>query len=472
MHIRELAGKKVCILGYGREGKAMAAALEEYAKGCTITIADKNQEAKITKYESQLGENYLRNIDRFDVVIKSPGIPPRELSDLSPTLITTPTQIFFDSIKDSGAIVIGVTGSKGKSTTSSLIHAILKASLSSKKTPLPVGIHTSPLPAAAIRKSQPPDQSAVCEPLLRGGGESFLVGNIGDPAIAHLKDAKPNTIFVLEMSSYQLMDLTVSPHIAVVTAFFPEHLDYHGSLEAYLEAKKNITKFQKANDVVFFNADYPEAKKIADGSIGTKMPFTKKDAPVRLEDIQLKGEHNLGNIAAAWKVCEQLGIPKETAIEAINKFKGLPHRLESLGVHDDIEWVNDSISTTPESAIAALKALGNRVSVIILGGQDRGYDFGLLAKKIKESPTLRMAILLPDSGTVIGKALEHAGAAVILSNAETIEEAVHTARVTALDPKPDNGLIPIVLLSPAAPSYGHFKNFEERGEMFKQAVQG
>lgn len=433
MRIQDLSNKNVCILGFGREGRAMADALLESAKGCEITVADKNEKTVVSKeFRSQTGAGWLTNLETFDVLIKSPGIPPLpELIHFKDKL-TTSTQIFFDSIKDTGAIIVGVTGSKGKSTTSTLIHHILKAA----------------------------------------GKDTHLIGNIGEAAIAHLKDAKSNTIFVHELSSYQLMDLTSSPEIAVVTAFFPEHLDYHGSLDAYLEAKKHIARFQTDKDTVIFNASSPEAKLIASEGEGKKIGFSIKDAPVTSEDILLRGEHNLSNIAAAWTVCEVLGVEKESAMRTITTFQGLPHRLESLGIIDGIEWVNDSISTTPESAIAALDAFDKRVSVIILGGQDRGYDFTPLAEKIKNSPWIRMAILLPDSGTVIGKALEHAGAAVILSNAETLEEAVKTARKAALDPKPEDGTVPVVVLSPAAPSYGHYKNFEERGELFRRAVRG
>lgn len=433
MKIGDFAGKNICILGFGREGRAMANALMEHAKGCEITIADMNEKTDVPKeFKKQTGETWLSDLEKFDVLIKSPGIPPQpEITRLEGKL-TTSTQIFLDTVKGSGATVIGVTGSKGKSTTSSLIHAILKAA---KK-------------------------------------DTYLIGNIGEPAIAHLKEAKPKTIFVLEMSSYQLMDLTVSPDIAVITAFFPEHLDYHGSLEAYLEAKKHIARFQTEKDIVIFNAEFPEAKDIAAESKGTKIPFTLHDSPVDQQQILLKGQHNLGNITAAWKVCKLLDIDDEIFGEVVQNFKGLPHRLESIGVLKGVEWINDSISTTPESAIAALDAFGDRVSVIILGGQDRGYDFTPLAEKIAASKSLRMAILLPDSGTVIGKALEHAGAPVILSAAKTLPEAVEKARKAALDPKPEKGSVPIVLLSPAAPSYGHFKNFEDRGEQFEQAVRG
>jgi UDP-N-acetylmuramoylalanine--D-glutamate ligase len=209
MHTRDFSGKSVCILGFGREGRAMAEALKKYAPGCRISVADRNEQLTMDNGQwknvsFQLGERYLENLDSFDVVIKSPGIPPLpELKAHNSKLITS-TQIFFDSIAESGAIVIGVTGSKGKSTTSSLIFEILK----------------------------------------KAGKDAYLIGNIGSPAIGYIERSKKNTIFVQEMSSAQLSDLTKSPQIAVVTAFFPEHLDYHGSLEAYQLAKQISRAFR------------------------------------------------------------------------------------------------------------------------------------------------------------------------------------------------------------------------------------
>ena len=406
----------------------MTKALQEFAKGCKITIADKNEELRIKNYESQVGEDYLNDLDRFDVLIKSPGIPMNSKLQEVRAKLTTPTQIFFDSIQDSGAIVVGVTGSKGKSTTSSLIHQILRAQSSKLK------------------------------------AHSYLVGNIGDPAIAHLSDAKPGATFVCELSSYQLMDLTVSPHIAVVTSFFPDHLDYHGSLEAYKEAKKHIARFQKEGNVVFFAGNSEGAREIAMEGKGKKVPFIPKDAPVALSETKLIGEHNLSNIAGAFLVSQELKIPKEAAMEAIRTFTPLPHRLQSVGVRHGIEWIDDSISTTPESAIAALDALGERVAVILLGGTDRGYDFTLLAERLKISK-VTTAILFPDTGSRIKEAIEESGAKIRCFEVKNMEEAVGIARQEARNKKQE-AKKPIVLLSPASPSYNMYKNFEERGNAF------
>lgn len=429
MKISDLNGKTVCVLGYGREGKAMVDAILKYAPKSRITICDQNGELRIENEElrTQLGEGWLEGITDFDVIIKSPGIPPSVIPQLSTlnSQLASSTQIFLDTISDRDALTIGITGSKGKSTTSSLIYAILKAA---KK-------------------------------------DVILTGNIGEPSIAHLDDVKKGTIVVMEMSSYQLMDLTVSPHIAVVTSFFPEHLDYHGSLEAYLEAKKHITKFQRHEDVVFFNATSPDTAEIAKEGDGTKIPFTPEDCPVDMSETRLIGEHNSTNIAAANMVTSMLAIPSKTALEAIKDFKGLPHRLQSLGVHHGREWIDDAISTTPQSAIAALDALGDRVAVMILGGQDRGYDFTPLAERIKDS-SIELILLFPGSGPKIREALVQAKVETEMIDVNSMEQAVQEAKSYSLKAKNS-----IVLLSTASPSYGMFKNFEEKGEIFEQCIK-
>jgi UDP-N-acetylmuramoylalanine--D-glutamate ligase len=426
MQISELDGKKIAILGFGREGRAMAGALKDFASSANVTILDKDGSLQTTDYRLQTGADYLKNLQSFDVIIKSPGIPPQKEFDAVKTKMTTSTQIFLDSIADTGATVIGVTGSKGKSTTSSLIYEILKAD----------------------------------------GRDVYLVGNIGEPAIKHLKDAKSNTIFVQEMSSYQLMDLQSSPHIAVVTSFFPEHLDYHGTLDAYLDAKKHIARFQTEDDVIFFASSSPACKHIADESAGTKIMFTSADAPVKIDETKLKGAHNLKNIGAAAKVAKFLDVEKKIIVKTIKNFTPLPHRLQSLGVQHGFEWVNDSISTTPQSAIAALEALGENVTTIIVGGQDRGYDFSPLIDALLAHPNLLHVILLPDSGNKIRSLLEaRKQTKLTLDDAADMASAVSIAKKqTATATKP------IVLLSPASPSYGHFVNFEDRGEQFRSCI--
>ena len=332
----------ICILGFGKEGQAALRAVERHAPDATIFLADGNPLFAHTEYPVIAGPTYLEEVDRghFSLIIKSPGIPPQPIFSTWGKRLTSGTQLFQDSIAGTGAIVIGVTGSKGKSTTASLIFAMLQA----------------------------------------GGKDTHLIGNIGVPALDFIDHAKKNTIFVQEMSSYQLMDLTHSPQIAVVTSFFPEHLDYHGSLEAYRDAKTHITRFQKPEDIVFYSAASAGATAIAAESPGTRVAIGTDDCPVALAETQLIGEHNRGNAALACAVARHAGIDASICAEALRAFKPLPHRLQRVGTFHGIEWIDDAISTTPESTIAALDALGEGVRTIILGGQDRGNDFASLAK--------------------------------------------------------------------------------------------
>ncbi len=435
MHLSDLNGKKICILGFGKEGRATLNVLEKHAPKAQVTIADAKIPAlPTTHYPLLTGPEYLKNLTAFDLVIKSPGIPPSPEIDAVKKAgkLTSGTQLFFDSIADSGATVIGITGSKGKSTTSTLIFELLKA----------------------------------------GGKDVYLIGNIGKPVIEYVDLAKPGVLFVEEMSSYQLMDLTKSPHIAVVTSFFPEHLDYHGSLEAYKEAKKHIARFQTASDFVFYNAKSPGAEEIASEGKGQKIGFSDDDAPVKIEETKLIGRHNLSNIAGACKVAEHFSIPKAVQLSVLKEFHGLPHRLQSLGIKDDIEWIDDAISTTPDSAIAALDALGDRVKTIILGGQDRGVPLEELGKRIAASK-IETVILFPGSGPRIKTAIENAGANVTFFDASTMEQAVTIAkREITRNQKLETNKPPICLLSTASPSYGMFKNFEAKGERFRDCIFG
>lgn len=428
MNIRDFegGGLSICIIGFGKEGQAMLKALEATAWDGDVTLADLKEDFSHPQHPVIRGKEYLEQIDagNFDVIIKSPGVPPHPLFEKWGKKLTTPTHIFFDSIRDSGATVIGVTGSKGKSTTSSLIAAILK----------------------------------------EDGRDVHLVGNIGEPAILHIDDAKKDAVFVMEMSSYQLMDLTVSPQIAVVTSFFPEHLDYHGSEEAYLEAKKHIARFQTPQDSVFFCANFSGCIEIAKEGDGRKIPFSEADSPVTQEEISLIGEHNLSNIAGAYKVCESLGVHPDVAVRAIKAFKGLKHRLQFVGNAHGIDWVDDAISTTPESAIAALHALAGKVGTIILGGQDRGLDFTELSKEVVASSVTNV-ILFPDTGVRIRSSIESADPAkkISMHDARSMEEAVAIAKSVT---KPGS----VCLLSTASPSYNMFKNFEDKGDQFRKEI--
>lgn len=426
MKITELNGKKICFVGYAREGEAMVRALGLYAPEADITVADQKESLKIEGVSMQLGAGYLQNLDQFDVVIRSMGVPDKpEFAALAPSKVTNSTVIFFDTIAGSGVRIIGVTGTKGKSTTSNLIYQTLKTK----------------------------------------DDRTFLMGNIGTPMIDFLGEAKPDTTFVIELSSYMLEHLQRSPNIAVVTSFFPEHLDRHHTTANYLAAKKNITMHQTAQDTVFYCADYPECKEIALASPGQKIAYAAADFPLPMDQTKLKGEHNRSNLAAALKVAEFCGVPKDAALGVLKNAAGLPYRLHSLGTKDGIEWVDDSLATAPEATLFALESLGGNIDTLITGGMDRGgYNFAAMGAWIARS-RIHNIILFPDTGTHIKQAIDMADprAPITYHTTNRMPDAVEFARAHT-----KKGAI--CLLSSAAPSYNLFKDYEDKAAQFKAAI--
>ncbi len=391
--------KKVLILGYDREGKANERFLKRYYPEIEIGIADKFQ-----------GDNYLEVQDDYDLGIKTPGLP----ANLLTMPYTTGTNIFLSRIKNK---VIGVTGSKGKSTTASLIYEILKAA------------------KMKVR----------------------LLGNIGEPMLDYLLN-KPDDkeVLVLELSSYQLADINFSPHIAVITNLFPEHLDYHNGLENYYSAKKNILGHQGRGDYFIFNPKIAELKKWSKSS-KAKAIALKNDFKFKLSDSPLIGNHNLDNIISAASVARIFKINDKTIRRALKGFRPLPHRLQFIGEYKGIKFYDDAISTTPESTMMALSAL-KKVGTIFLGGTDRGYDFSKLERMIRKLK-IKNLVLFPESGLKMFKTRN--GLNVL--ETESMEEAV--AFAYKYTPR---GYI--VLLSNASPSYSLWKNFEVKGEEFKKFV--
>ena len=356
--------------------------------------------------DESLNKNYLESQKNYDLVIKTPGIKKEKV--LIPCI--TATNLFFSQNKN---FTIGVTGSKGKSTTASLIYGILK----------------------------------------EAGKKVRLLGNIGAPMLGALMNkVDPAEIFVLELSSYQLDDIAYSPNIAVALNFFPEHMDYHGGVENYYQAKKKIVSFQNCEDVFVYNTKDQKLKNWASATVAQKKSF----AEISLDGFEssLLGEHNQNNIRAAVTVAKEFGISDDEIKKALKKFKPLAHRLEFVGEFEAIKFFDDAISTTPESTMMALDAIEN-VGTIFLGGQDRGYDFSKLEKQIRKKG-IKNVVLFPDSGQRIFKSKKGLN---ILETRE-MKEAVafayeHTPRGS------------VCLLSTASPSYSVWKNFEEKGEQFQ-----
>jgi len=390
MLINELKNKSIVILGFGREGKDTLLFFKKIFPKKKIGIADQ-----------KLDKNYLKKLDGYDIIIKTPGVPFKILPKKIRGKITTQTEIFLDNCPGT---VVGVTGTKGKSSTASFIYQTLK----------------------------------------KAGLKVYLIGNIGQPVLSFLKKARPQSIFVYELSCHQLYNLKKSPHIAVLLNIYPEHLDYYRNFREYAQAKAKITKFQTKDDYLIYNSLDPEVKKIAKASRAKKIP--------------IRGKYYELDKAAAKAVAKIFKVPE------LKKFEFLPHRLEYVGKFQRISFYNDSLSTIPQTTIEALDFLGNNVKTLILGGFDRGLNFKKLAQRIKKS-RVKTLILFPTTGQRILKELSSLGFRRELSSFEVgdMETAVKLAYQHTSKNK-------ICLMSPASPSFGIFKDYAERGKMFKKFI--
>ncbi len=417
------------VFGYGAEGRSAVAWLR--SRGCVRVRVI----SSVRPPELDAGIDWVAETDidaalsGIRLLIKSPGIKPSHplLVAASSRLvsISSATALFVERAREAGLALIGVTGSKGKSTTATLIHKTLEA--------------------ARI--------------------PTVLAGNIGLPALDVLDEAVSNRpVIVLELSSYQTHDLTVGPSVAVITRLFPEHLDWHLGVEAYYTAKLRIAATQRPDDVTIWNATDPEIAKRVPLGPARHVAYGATPAQFSAARMKLRGPHNLLNAGAAWTAAELFGARREHLESVLASFSGLPHRLEDLGVHGGVRWINDSIATAPEAAVAALDAWGDEVATYIGGGTDRGFDFAPLAQALV-SRAIQTVILLPPGGPSILAALAalDPGTASRTHAVDDLAEAVSLA--ARLTPSGSTALF-----SPASPSYGVFRNFEERGNVFRGLV--
>jgi UDP-N-acetylmuramoylalanine--D-glutamate ligase len=460
--LTKLRDKAILILGLGREGGATFSFLRTLFPQKQLGLADQAALGQLSASLQEairadahvrlhLGSDYLANLLDYDVIIKSPGIPPTlpaiQQAANAGKLITSQTAIFFANCP---AKIVGVTGTKGKSTTASLIRDML----------------------------------------LVGGYDTHLVGNIGQPPLALLSQARAETIFVCELSSYQLEGLRQSPHIAVLLNIVPEHLDYHGSFAHYLEAKQTITRYQSARDYLVYNAASETSRQVAAETLAQRFPFSlegplvtgcfvaesdivycssagQREAVVQVKEVPLVGMFNLQNVLAAVAVGKLLGVPTEAIADAVRHFQPLEHRLELVGTYRGVTFYNAAIATVPQATIAHLEALGQDVQTILLGGYDRHLDFSGLGERLADSQ-VKTLILFPTTGRRIWEALcrerESAPALPQAFFVQDMEEAVRLAYHHT-----ENGKI--CLLSPASPSFGLFRDYQERGNLFKRYVQ-
>jgi len=402
-----LQGKRILIAGYGREGRSAERLIRRLVPDAQYTIADGNE---------QIAAEAAKD---YDLIIKSPGVPMRVMGGAECSSLT---DLFLQVYGD---MTIGVTGTKGKSTTASLIHHLLPGSI--------------------------------------------LAGNIGIPLFDILDDLCEDSIVVAELSCHQLENVHRGPHIAVLLNLFQEHLDHYENYLGYKMAKLQIALRQQAGDHFFYCTDNAEladlvaqhSAAIASSVHNYSVNDITSEERTLLDACPLEGEHNRSNALVACRVaCLVNGLMNYVECERLlSTFQGLRHRMEKIGVYKGITWYDDSISTIPAAAIAAVRALG-RVDTLILGGFDRGIDYHPLVDYLKENP-INNIVFVGAAGRRIHSQFSN------LNSQFLIEDDYTKIVPWCAEHTPQGG---VVLLSPAAASYDAFKNFEHRGDFFREQI--
>ncbi len=418
----------VLILGFGKEGQSTYSFIRRFYPDKKIAVADK-RDLKIEDENVSLytGENYLDCINNFDLVMQSPGISLKNVKIGESTEVTGQMDLF---LRFAECTKIGITGTKGKTTTTTLIYNIVKAS----------------------------------------GRKCALIGNIGVPVFESLDDTDGLTA-VIEMSCHQLEFAKASPHISVMTNLYPEHLDHYNGFEGYVGAKLNIVKNQSESDYFIFNDDQTELKELIDfNAIKSKIsPVSRydEDADEFLKHLttlneNLKGYHTHQDIFFAVKAARCIGISDEAIEEGIMSFSPIAHRMEKVGTWKEITFYNDSIATIPHAVMCAVSAL-EKVDTLIFGGMDRGIDYSTFITDLNECNVSNL-IGLPETGEKIINELKKIGCTKNMVSVDTMDKAVESAYKFTEKGK-------ICLFSPAASSYNRYRNFEEKGNHFKDLAK-
>ena len=420
---RRLSGKRILIAGFGREGKSTLRFLQQYMPDAIVGIADKNesafQDVDKERYDLFFGDDYLRAASDYDIVIKTPGISVKDI-DINLSLISSQTDLFLEAYHNQ---VIGVTGTKGKSTTSSLIYHLLKES----------------------------------------GNDVILAGNIGIPILDCVSDINERTIVVYELSAHQLQFINRSPHVGILLNVFEEHLDHFGTFEKYKDAKVNVLRYMDDSDIAVVNQSIVNSQQstVAKRCVDFESYYFD-DYNIDWDQIPLLGEHNKRNVKAALCACKSYGLPIENLIPHLYTFKSLEHRQEFVGVFNGVKFFNDSISTIPQATIAALQTIKN-VNFLLLGGFDRGIDYEPLVTYLKDN-VLPCILVTGQAGQTINAKLQESGYKGNVLEYTDMESAFEI--IGNLAKSGD-----VCLLSPAAASYDRYKNFEERGRVFKELAK-
>lgn len=420
----------IAILGFGSEGRTLLAFLKKSSryKKAVITVLDKNialaQELKKQNISHALGVGYLKNLKRFDLIFRSPGIPyltpDIQAARAKGVIISSQTKLFFEELiatrraaKSAKPVIIGVTGTKGKGTTSTLIFQMLK----------------------------------------NAKYKAVLLGNMGTPMINSLATVKRADYVVLELSSFQLQDMDVSPDIAVVVDIFPDHLDSHKDTREYYAAKANIGRFQKKSGRIFFYATNALSARIASKS------------PARKHGITPKQDNLRKNFEMAAAVARTCGCSNTIIERTIKKFTGLEHRLELVKKIRSIAFYNDSAGTNPVATAAAILSFKEPI-VLIAGGKDKGFSYAPLGTALKKS-TVQHIVLFGENREKIARDIQAAKRMITMTN--NLKDAIATAfaRAKELASQKESA---VIVFSPAAASFDMFTNYRERGLMYKKTV--
>lgn len=450
MRLEDFSGKKVALLGAGIENIALVGHLQK--AGATITVCNREEtqateQLKKEKVALVVGENYLDDLGQYDYLFRVAGMPiaalKKALTDLPhQPIVTSPTDLFL-ALKP--CHIVGVTGTKGKGTTSAFIGSILEAA----------------------------------------GHQVFVVGNIGRAIFEVYDDLKPDSYAVVELSSFQLEDVRESPEIAVILPVTEDHLqpvsatnpNFHPTIAHYQAAKANITAFQSSTDLLVYAADSAASAEMAAGSsartigVGTDSAdlvvsesgqLSSDGGPLmNLQEAGLSGQHIFLNAAMAVAVAREIGCDLASIQQGLRNFRPLPHRMETFATQSGVTFVDDSYATNPTATTAALTAFTQPI-VLVAGGATIGADFGELAEKITHS-TVKAVVLIGEEAIRLKQSLTEAGFSGDCLTAASIDEAVRFA--VAASTSGD-----VVLLSPACKSFDMFKNASDRGEQFQERV--
>lgn len=451
-YLDSLQGKTVAVIGIGVSNRPLIELLA--ARGISVTARDRQQRQALGDYAGHLeamgcrlwlGEEYLDGLNE-DVIFRTPGMRP-DVPELAAAVargstLTSEMEVFFEVCP---CPIIAVTGSDGKTTTTTIIAELLRSA----------------------------------------GKTVHLGGNIGHPLLAETPSIQPEDVAVLELSSFQLMTMGRSPHIAVITNLSPNHLDVHKDFAEYITAKENIFTHQNAQDIAVFNADNSITAQQAERALGRARLFSRKNevedgvflrdgkiiarhggqerVVMNREDIRLPGEHNVENYLAAIAAVD--GMVSDDRIAAFARsFGGVEHRIELIRTLDGVRWYNDSIASSPSRTIAGLRAFPEKV-ILIAGGKDKGISYAELGPVVNDH--VKLLLLCGATAGVIRKSVEQAenyqGLEII--DVADYHQAAQTARERAVEGD-------VVILSPASTSFDRFKNFMERGKAFKEVVNG